>query len=123
MDLLIMSLVAFILVYIIYYFLIIKRPKQLKKYRTSKEVLYLETKYDINIDRIPAKTLASDLALANSIIITLTFALSELVDNVWLKLLLIFVLLLVLIVIVYHFIGKVYVHKYGRKVNSNKKRK
>lgn len=115
-----MSVIAFFLCYLIYFLLVVKNPKQLAKYRHSKEVLYLEYKYNINIDKIPAKTLASNLSLANSVIVAITFGLSEFVDNIWLKLLFVFGVLLVLIIIVYHFVGKAYIHKYGRKPHSKK---
>jgi len=98
-----------------YFLLVIKNKKQLEKYRTSKEVLYLESKYSINIDKIPNKTLAKDLSLVNSLIVAITFAVSELIDNMWLKLLVIFLVLMVLIFVSYHFVGKAYIRKYGRK--------
>lgn len=115
MELLITSIIVFILIYTLYYFLIIKRDKNLEKFRTSKEVLYLEYQYNINIDKIDKKVLAKNLSLANSIIITITFFISELTDNMWLKLIIMFVVLIILILVIYHFIGRYYIRKYGRK--------
>jgi|GEM_PF-1170429 len=115
MEILIMTIIAFVLCYLMYFLLVIKNKKQLEKYRTSKEVLYLESKYSINIDKIPNKTLAKDLSLVNSLIVAITFAVSELIDNMWLKLLVIFLVLMVLIFVSYHFVGKAYIRKYGRK--------
>ena len=115
MELLIMSIIAFIVCFIMYFLLVIKRKKQLQKYRTSKEVLYLEYKYKINIDNIPIKTLATNLALVNSLIVALTFAISESIDNIWIKLIVIFATLMVLIVLIYHFVGMYYIRKYGKK--------
>lgn len=113
MEFFITSFILFIIVYLIYFVLVIKNKKMLKKYRHSKEVLYLENKYLIPIDKIPLKKLANDLSISNSLIIIITFIISELINNLYLKLMAMFLSLFVLILIFYHILGKIYQKKYG----------
>ena len=108
-------LVCFILVYLVYYVLIINNKKKLSKYRNSTEVIFLENRYKINIKKIEMKKLANIMAISNAFIISVTVLLIGFISNLVLKLIVGLIILIPLILIVYHFVGKSLIKKYGEK--------
>lgn len=112
---LVLWLVCFVIVYLLYFLLVINNKKKLAKYRNSTEVKFLENKYKVNIKKIEIKTLANIMALVNAFIIATTVSIIGIVDNMFLKLLVAFVVLIPLILIMYSIIGRLLVKKYGNK--------
>lgn len=111
MENVIIYIVSFTFIYLIYFFVIINREKKRNLYRKSTEVLYLEKKYKLNIDKINMKELAHLLSLANAFIIANVVLIISFVDSIILKMLLGFVVLIPMIIIVYHLIGTYYKKK------------
>lgn len=107
----IIFLVCFILVYLLYYIVVISRRKKLDKLVNSTECLYLKTRYQVDVTKIPIKTLANHLALTNAFIMALTVLIISIVDNWILKFVCGFFVLMILILIFYHFLGRYYQKK------------
>ena len=106
--------IFFIIVYLIYYILIINNKKKILKYRYSKEVSYLVTKYQLNVEKIGLKKLAHFIALTNAFIISTTVSIVSYFDNIVIILIMSFVVLLLLIIISYAILGRILVKKYGK---------
>ena len=122
---LILFIGCFCLIYLVYYLLIINRKNKLDKITTSAECRYLRVKYNIDIDKIPIKTLAKHIAIINSFIMSVAvsvicsdmFKLPILID--WLLRFLVgIIVLMIMIMIMYSILGKYYLRKYqGGKRN------
>ena len=103
---LIYAIISFGLVFVIYYSTIFTRESKIKKYRKSTEIRLLENKYKVNIDKYDLKKLGITLSLYNALIISITVFIIGFIENVYLKLLVGFVIVIILILVVYSFIGK-----------------
>lgn len=103
---LIYSIISFIVVFLIYYSTVFTRKSKIKKYRKSTEIKLLENKYKVNIDNYDLKKLGITLALYNSLIISITVFIIGFIKNIYLKLIVGFVIIVILILVVYSFIGK-----------------
>ncbi len=121
MDKLLLFLITYLLVYLFYFLFIGLRKKQLKKYRSSTEVLLLENAYSVNTAPIEDKKLLQILSLANGFIISTTITVVSFLKNILLQLLVGFVILIVLILVVYGILGKVLKKKYGVKERRKKR--
>lgn len=114
MEYLITYIIAFMVVYIIYFLFVVKRKKATEKLKKSLEVRYLINRYHIDIDNINLRTLSNRIALCNSFIIATTFIIILFVNHFILKMLLGFVALFPLILIGYHFLAKSLIKKEGK---------
>lgn len=115
MNYILTFVISFIIIYLIYLLLIVRREKGLESLKKGKQIQYLVTAYKIDLKKINFKKLANSLALTNSFILSLTLALLELVDNYILKILLCMVILIPLILIMYKILGETYKKKEGEK--------
>ena len=113
---------TFLVIYLFQVILILTNKKSLEKYKTSREVTYLVTKYKFSLDNINFKALANQLFLVNSIIISFTMSIIVNVsENFLIMMLLSFGILTVLLLLSYHVIGKHYKRKEDKKcVSINK---
>lgn len=98
-------LLAFTVVYLIYFFAIIIRKKGKDKLKDSIEVKCLKNKFKLNLDLININMLSHIIALSNSFIIALTVTLISFIENLILKMLVGFILLIILEMLIYSLIG------------------
>lgn len=109
MDKVVSMLIAFVIVYLIYLVLIVFNKKSRKKLKTGIEARFLKKVYKIDLNKINDKKLANSIALNNSIIIAVTFYLTDLFfENMILQMLLSFPILILLIIILYDLTGRYY---------------
>lgn len=113
---LVFSIIAFIVVFILYYGTVISRKKKINKYRNSTEIRMLEKKYKVNVDKLNLKKLSINLALINSFIIALTLFIIGFINNIILKMLAGFIILIVLILASYSLVGNYYKKKGDKNV-------
>lgn len=106
---------TFLLIYGIYAFMILNSKKRLEKYKTSVEVKYLETKYQIQTNRFEFKKLARTILFVNTFDICFTAALSCLIPNFILMFVVGIFILFIVIFISYHLLGT-YLKKQERKM-------
>lgn len=111
----VLSLFAFIIIYLLYLLTVILRKKKLEKFKSNTYVKYLETIYHIDINKVDIKKLANTIALTNAFIIALTLYLVSITDSIVLMLLLAIAIFIPLQLFFYHLIGKSYQKKIRRK--------
>lgn len=99
-------LIVFIIVYLLYLFLVILNKKRMNKYKDNNYVTFLVNKYNLDRDKLPIKKVANMISLANSFIISFTFAIVMMIDNIILKMFLALAIIIPLMLFMYHLIGK-----------------
>lgn len=113
----VLSMFAFIIIYLLYLTTVILRKKKLEKFKNNTYVKYLEMVYHLDIRKVNIKKLANTIALTNAFIIALTLYLVSITESIFLKLLLAFAIFIPLQLLFYHIIGKKYQKKTRRKEN------
>ncbi|MEG0266646.1 MAG: hypothetical protein RR659_03250 [Bacilli bacterium] len=122
MENLIYSIIISLVVYIIYYVIIIRKPKRLEKFiKNSRETNIIKTRFNLNYDLLDHKMIANYFAISNSFMIGLIFFIVMFVKNYVLKLLIAFISFTTLIVIIYLNIGKILKRKEEEKCTNIKK--
>lgn len=114
MESLIWFCLVFFIVYFVYFILVICRKKKLQKVKQSTEILFLQKRFKLNLEKINVKFLAHSIAIINAFIIAVTFVVVELFDNIIIKLMVAFVVLIVLILIIYSLFGRLLKKKEGK---------
>ena len=107
-------LFCFIIVYLCYYLVIVKREKGLEAFKNGKQLLFFKNAYKLDIKKLDIKKFANSLALANAFIIASTVTIIECIDSLIIKLAVGFVILIPLILITYYVLGKIYKKKEGK---------
>lgn len=111
--------IVFLLVFLLNYFLFIRKSKKLKENKMPLELIYLSGIYGIDPKKINFRKFQYTYSLINSFIITTTYMLVVyLVKYMLLKVILGIVLLVLLIIICYGLLGRYYLYK---EENSTKK--
>ena len=111
--------IVFLLVFLLNYFLFIRKSKKLKENKMPLELTYLSGIYGIDPKKINFRKFQYTYSLINSFIITTTYMLVVyLVKYMLLKVILGIVLLVLLIIICYGLLGRYYLYK---EENSTKK--
>ena len=98
-------IISFLIVYLFYLLTVILQTKKYEKFKKSNQVLYFVKKYKIDINKINMKKFTNLLALSNSLIISIAFCATFLVDNFILLLLIGLIVLIPLIFIFYKLLG------------------
>lgn len=102
---LIYFVITFFLIYLLYYILIIRRKKSLEKFKKSTEVVYLERRYLLNVQKVDIKKLARTIAFSNSLLISLTVFLVSVLDNIVTMVVVSALIMIPMILVTYHIIG------------------
>lgn len=101
-------LISFIIVYSIYMIYFYFRNNCKKKKNSLIEVQYLKKVYNINFELISRDKVEKDIAIINSIIITIDLFIYFNIVSVALSLIIIFFVTFVLIAIFYTILGNIY---------------
>ena len=118
-TLIIEIIVIFIGVFLLNYFLFVRKNKKLKKDDMPLELIYLSGIYDIDPKKINFRNFQYIYSLINAFIITTTYILVVyLVKYMILKVIIGIVVLILLIIICYGLLGRYYIYKEN---NSTKK--
>ena len=121
-QIIIESFIVFVLVFLLNYFLFVRKNKKLKKDEMPLELIYLSGIYGINPKKINFRRFQYAYSLINSFIITSTYMLViYLVKNMIIKVIIGIVILVLLIIICYGLLGRYYLYK--EEKNSTKKNK
>ena len=114
MDYVLIFVCSFLIIYLVYYFVIVKREKGLETFKNGKQLLFFKNAYKLDIKKVDVKKFANSIALANAFIIATTVTIIELFDSYIIKLLVGLVILIPLILLVYYLLGKAYKKKEGK---------
>ena len=102
---LISFVIAFLIVYLFYFFTVILQKKKYDKFKKSNQVMYFINRYKLNVNKINIKKFIHIISLTNSLIIAIAFTATFLVENILLQLLIGLLVLIPLILISYSLIG------------------
>ena len=112
--------IVFTLVFLLNYFLFVRKNKKLNKDEMPLELIYLSGIYGINPKKINFRRFQYAYSLINSFIITTTYMLvMYLVKLMIFKIIIGIVILVLLIIICYGLLGRYYLYK--EEKSSNKK--
>lgn len=121
LQILIESAIVFVAVFLLNYFLFVKKNKKLKKNDMPLELIYLANIYDIDPKKINFRRFQYTYSLINSFIITTTYLLViYLIKSMIIKVVVGIVILVLLIIICYGLLGKYYQSQQLKNKNSAK---
>lgn len=115
MNYVVYFLLAFIFVYLFYFLTVVLQKKKYDKFKKSNQVMYFVNRYKIDPDKLNMKTFTNLLGITNAFIIATAFMATFLVQNFILQLVVGLVVLIPLMLLMYHFIGRYYQKKEGKK--------
>ena len=112
LQIIIETLVVFIFIFLLNYFLFVRKNKKLKENEMPLELIYLSSIYGVDPQKINFRRFQYVYSLINAFIITTTYMLvTYLIKNMLLKVILGIVILILLIVICYGLLGRYYIYK------------
>jgi len=111
MDYIYLFLICFVIVYLVYYLVIVRRKRGLEAFKNGKQLLFFKNAYNLNIKDLDCKKFANSLALVNAFIIAATVTAIEFFNSYIIKLLVGFVILIPLMLICYYVLGQIYKKK------------
>lgn len=115
MERLIVTIIVFLVIYFLYFITVLCNKKKLKEFEKSGQASFIIRKYELDIVKLEKKKFANTIALTNSLIISITFFVTDFIPNYLFKLLVGFILLIPLIILGYHWIGLYYKKKEVKK--------
>ena len=122
LQIIIEILVVFTLVFLLNYFLFVRKNKRLKKDEMPLELIYLSGIYGIDPKKINFRKFQYAYSLINAFIITTTYMLViYLIRTMIMKVIIGIVILILLIIICYGLIGRYYLYKEEKSSPKNKK--
>lgn len=114
-QILIESLIIFTAVFLLNYFLFVRKNKKLKKNDMPLELIYLANIYSIDPKKINYRKFQYTYSLINSFIITTTYLLViYLIKSMLIKVIAGIVIVILLIIICYGLLGKYYQKKQNK---------
>lgn len=115
-------LVVFTLVFLLNYFLFVRKNKKLKKDEMPLELIYLSGIYGIDPKKINFRRFQYAYSIINAFIITTTYMLViYLIRTMIMKVIIGIVILILLIIICYGLLGRYYLYKEEKSSPKNKK--
>ncbi len=112
LQIIIEIVVVFTLVFLLNYFLFVRKNKKLKKDEMPLELIYLSGIYGIDPKKINFRRFQYAYSLINAFIITTTYMLvTYFVKYALLKVIIAIVLIILLIIICYGILGRYYMYK------------
>ncbi len=99
---------VFLIVYLCYYIFSYKKIKKFNRKKMPLGVKYLVYRYNIDVVRLGYKNIMKRLMLCDSFIVALVFIVTGLVDNIYIRLLVAFILIFPVFAGVYHLIAYYY---------------
>ena len=122
LQIIIEILVVFTLVFLLNYFLFVRKNKRLKKDEMPLELIYLSGIYGIDPKKINFRKFQYAYSLINAFIITTTYMLViYLIRTMIMKVIIGIVILILLIIICYGLLGRYYLYKEEKSSPKNKK--
>lgn len=97
---------AFFLVYLLEYFIIVKKLKKYNKKKIPTNLNYLIIKYKIDVVKIGYKRVLKTLALCDSFIISFLFVVTDFISNIYIRMITCFILIFPLFKVTYYLIAR-----------------
>ena len=102
-------ILVFLLVYLVDYLFSFKKIKKFDRKKVTVNVKYLMLKYNLDVVRIGYKNLYKTLILADSFIVSFMFVITRFIDNVYIRLITVFILIFPLFAGIYHLVAIYYI--------------
>lgn len=102
-------LLVFLVVYVIYYCFTYKNMKKFNRKKIPLGIKYLMARYKLDIVKLGFKRVYSTLIMVDSIIVATLFTVTMSVDNVYVRLLVAFLLVFPLFAGLYHLVAMYYI--------------
>ena len=101
-------IIIFLLMYFCYYFFSYRKIVKYNRKKVPVNIKYLENKYKLDIVKIGYKKVFKTLMICDSLIVAILFVLTKSIDNIYLRLLIAFILVFPLFAGIYHLIAMYY---------------
>lgn len=101
-------IIVFLVLFVLNYFFSFKKIGKYDRKKLPVNIRYLSLKYKLDIVKLGYKRVAKTLIYADSFIISLLFTVTRFIDNVYIRLLVCFILIFPLFAGVYHLVAKYY---------------
>lgn len=101
-------IVIFLIVYLGYYLFSYRKLKKYDRKKSPVNIKYLVLRYNLDIVRLGYKRVFKTLMLSDSFIVAFMFTITRVVDNVYVRLLVSFILIFPLFAGVYHLVAMYY---------------
>jgi len=108
---LLLFLTSFIIVFLLYRLIVVKKAKRKKKPKEPIEVTYLVNKYRIDLEKVNYKRLLNVISLVSSLDIAIVVTIILLFKNFYVEIIVGFVSTVIIILISYHLVYLVYKKK------------
>lgn len=105
---------SFLIVYLVYYLIVVRRDKGMEAFKKGKQVLFFKNAYNLDLKKLNYESFAKSLSFTNAFIVAFTVTIIEFIEGYVLKLLVGFVILIPLILVCYYILGKSYKKKEGK---------
>lgn len=101
-------IVIFLIVYLGYYLFSYRKLKKYDRKKSPVNIKYLVLRYNLDIVRLGYKRVFKALMLCDSFIVAFMFTITRFIDNVYVRLLVAFILIFPLFAGVYHLVAMYY---------------
>ncbi len=101
-------IIIFLLMYFGYYIFSYKKIDKYNRKKVPVNIKYLENKYKLDVVGLGYKRIFKTLMICDSLIVAVLFVLTKSIDNIYLRLLIAFILVFPLFAGVYHLIAMYY---------------
>lgn len=101
-------LIVYLVAYLGYYFFSYKKIGKYNRNKQPANIKYLTLKYKLDIVKIGYKRIYKTLILCDSFIIALLFSITSFIDNLYIRLLISFILIFPVFALVYHLVAMYY---------------
>ncbi len=101
-------IVIFLIVYLGYYLFSYRKLKKYDRKKSPVNIKYLVLRYNLDIVRLGYKRVFKTLMLSDSFIVAFMFTITRVIDNVYVRLLVSFILIFPLFAGVYHLVAMYY---------------
>lgn len=111
MKYILLFIIAFVISLVISYFTIYRRNMKKKNDKYSVELIYIINKYKLDLNKINIKKLLRIICIVSSIDISFTVLVIDIINNIYLQILIGFIFIIPLIIITFGYIGNYYSKK------------
>ena len=108
MNLFLIFIITFFVIYVLYFLLVILNRKKVDNIFETNQAKLIIKCGNLDVSKIDKKGFANVISLSNSFIVAITFVVSEFFDNYVIKLFVCFLVLILAILLVYRLIGFIY---------------
>lgn len=101
-------ILVFLIIYFGYYLLSYRKLKKYDRKRSPVNIKYLVLRYNIDVVKLGYKRVFKTLMLCDSFIVAFMFTITRFIDNIYVRLLVSFILIFPLFAGVYHLVATYY---------------